>query len=204
MFGSKNTTHATETRIKVGTLIGEGAIFNGDLSAPEAVRVDGTVNGNFTCEKELIVGPSGQIKGNISAQNVVISGTVDGDVSVSGKLEILSTGKLTGNISAKSLVVDEDACFDGRCTMTTSGQVISPVSSTETHEESKTQPPVSAPASDQNTTTYNHEKRYLSQPKEPAKSYGAQTAPKETARPLGGQTYAKDMTKPSINTNKTP
>ncbi len=200
MFGSKNTTHATETRIKVGTLIGEGAVFNGDLSAPEAVRVDGTVNGNFTCEKELIVGPSGQIKGNISAQNVVISGTVDGDVSVSGKLEILSTGKLTGNISAKSLVVDEDACFDGRCTMTTSGQVISPVSSTETTEESKTQPPVS---SDQ-STTYSHEKSYLSQPKEPAKSYGTQTAPNETARALGGQTYAKDMTKPSINTNKTP
>ncbi len=191
MFASKKTTHTTETRTKVGTLIGEGAIFNGDLSAPEAVRVDGTVNGNFTCEKELIIGPSGRIKGNISAQNVVISGTVDGDISVSGKLEILSTGKLTGNIAAKSLVVDEDACFDGRCTMTTSGQITSPLNNAESSEESQAQTTATAPASDQ-SATYNPEKSYLSQPKESTKSYGTQ---KENARPLGGQSYSKDMAK---------
>ena len=114
---NKNTGSSVESRTKVGTLIGEGAVFDGDLRAPVTIRVDGTVNGNCTCEKELIIGPSGQIRGNIAAQNVVISGEVTGDLSVHGKLELLSTGKIVGDIAAKSLVIDEDAYFDGRCTM---------------------------------------------------------------------------------------
>ena len=52
------------------------------------------INGNCTCEKKLILSSDGQIKGNISAQSVIISGKVDGDIVVQGKLEILSTGKL--------------------------------------------------------------------------------------------------------------
>ncbi|MDE6975999.1 MAG: polymer-forming cytoskeletal protein, partial [Lachnospiraceae bacterium] len=107
----------TETRSKIGTLIGAGAVFDGNLSAPETVRIDGIINGNCTCQKELILGAEGEIKGNISAQNVIISGKVDGDIAVQGKLELLSTGRVIGNITAKSLVIDEDAFFDGRCIM---------------------------------------------------------------------------------------
>ena len=118
MFGkSKEASYGTETKAKIGTIIGEGAVFDGNLSAPDSMRIDGTINGNCRCEKELIIGPSGQIRGNIAAQNVVISGEVTGDLSVHGKLELLSTGKIVGDIAAKSLVIDEDAYFDGRCTM---------------------------------------------------------------------------------------
>lgn len=118
----KNKSNASdmEARVKVGTILGDGAVFEGDFKAPEAVRIDGTVNGNCTCEKELIIGKNGHVKGNISAQHVIISGRVDGDIAAQGKLELLSTGKLVGNISARSLVIDEDASFDGRCTMTAS------------------------------------------------------------------------------------
>lgn len=120
---NKNTTTTTETRSKVGTLIGAGAVFDGNLSAPETIRIDGIINGNCTCQKELILGAEGEIKGNISAQNVIISGKVDGDISVQGKLELLSTGRVIGNITAKSLVIDEDAFFDGRCIMASSQAV---------------------------------------------------------------------------------
>lgn len=115
---SKNNNVETEVRVKVSTILGDGAVFEGDLKAPEAIRIDGTINGNCTCEKEVVIGKNGHLKGNISAQNVVISGRVEGDINAMGKLELLSTGKLVGNISARSLVIDEDAFFDGRCTMT--------------------------------------------------------------------------------------
>ena len=115
----KNKNAGADARAKVGTLIGKGAVFDGNLSAPETVRVDGTLNGNCNCKELLIVGVDGKINGDIISQNVIISGRVDGDIEAKGKLELLSTGKLTGNITARSLVVDEDACFDGRCTMTT-------------------------------------------------------------------------------------
>ena len=119
MGKSKNETYTDDARTKVGTVIGAGTSFDGDLASPEAVRIDGVINGNCTCEKKLILSAEGQVKGNISAQSVIISGKVDGDIVVSGKLELLSTGKIAGNITASSIVIDEGACFDGRCTMTT-------------------------------------------------------------------------------------
>lgn len=114
----KNVSSTADTRTVVGTLVGKGAIFDGNLTAPESVRIDGTVNGNCTCDKEMILGPESHIIGNISAQNIIISGKVEGDITAHGKLELLSTGRITGNITARSLVIDEDAFFDGRCTMT--------------------------------------------------------------------------------------
>lgn len=117
---SKNDSYMDDAKTKVGTLIGAGTVFDGDLSSTETVRVDGIVNGNCTCEKKMILSSEAQVKGNINAQSVIISGKVDGDIVVSGKLELLSTGKIAGNITASSLVIDEGACFDGRCTMTAS------------------------------------------------------------------------------------
>lgn len=123
MFGkSKETSYGTEAKAKIGTIIGEGAVFDGNLSAPDSMRIDGTINGNCRCEKELILGAGGTVEGNISAQNIIISGKVTGDIFANGKLELLSTGRISGNVSAKSLVIDENANFDGRCTMTTAQQ----------------------------------------------------------------------------------
>lgn len=123
MFGkSKEASYGTETKTKIGTIIGEGAVFDGNLSAPDSMRIDGTINGNCRCEKELIIGASGAVEGNISAQNLIISGKVHGDIFANGKLELLSTGKILGNIAAKSLVIDENASFDGRCTMAATAQ----------------------------------------------------------------------------------
>lgn len=123
MLGKSKPAAATSTvenqTAKIGTIIGPGAVFKGDISAPEAIRIDGTLTGNCDCKANLILGTEGQIKGNIKAQNVILSGKVVGDVAASGKLELLSTGKLSGNITARSLVIDEDAFFDGRCAMVT-------------------------------------------------------------------------------------
>lgn len=120
MFGkNKNEAFVDDAKTKIGTVIGEGTTFDGDLSSPEAIRVDGIVNGNCHCKMKLILGPNGEIRGNITAQSVIISGKVDGDISVLGKLELFSTGKIAGNITASSLIIDEGAYFDGRCTMTT-------------------------------------------------------------------------------------
>ncbi|MCI8358834.1 MAG: polymer-forming cytoskeletal protein [Lachnospiraceae bacterium] len=117
---NRNKNSSMDLKAKIGTVIGPGAVFDGNFETPESVRVDGTINGNCTCKELLIVGVEGKINGDIHSQNVIISGKVEGDIMASGKLELLSTGKLVGNITARSLVVDEDACFDGRCTMTTS------------------------------------------------------------------------------------
>ena len=124
MMGKNKNTMSAGVRTKVTTVLGAGTVFDGNFKASNTVRVDGTVNGNCTSEEELILGPEGVVKGNVSARNLIISGRVDGDIACLGKLEILSTGKVNGNISARALVIDEGASFDGKCTMTSDGAVL--------------------------------------------------------------------------------
>lgn len=119
MGKNKNSGSMADARMKVGTLIGKGAVIEGNITAPETVRLDGILNGNCECKENLIIGTDGQVNGDITAKNVLISGKVEGDIFANGKIELLSTGKILGNITAKSLVIDENACFDGRCSMTT-------------------------------------------------------------------------------------
>lgn len=117
---NKNADTVSEkAQVTIGTIIGPGAVFNGNLTAPQTIRIDGTLNGDCICKGNLILGADGIIKGNVEAQDVSLSGKVTGDVKANGKLELFSTAKLTGDVTAKSLIVDENACFDGRCTMTT-------------------------------------------------------------------------------------
>ncbi|MCI8430097.1 MAG: polymer-forming cytoskeletal protein [Lachnospiraceae bacterium] len=122
MLGKTRSTAAaaTEPSGKISTIIGPGAVFDGNLASPENIRIDGTVNGNCNCQQKLVVGPEGTVKGNITSQSLMVSGKIDGDVLVHGKLELLSTGNIHGNITTKSLIVDEGGCFDGKCIMTES------------------------------------------------------------------------------------
>ncbi len=122
MIGKNKTTETGYSQEKISTLVGAGAVFNGDITVQDAMRVDGTVNGNCSCKGNFILGSAGVVEGNISAQDVVVSGQVTGDILSTGKLEILSTGRVKGDITARRLVIDEDAHFDGRCVMTSDVQ----------------------------------------------------------------------------------
>lgn len=122
MIGKNKAAEITAGQEKIGTLIGTGAVFNGDIIVQETIRIDGTINGNCTIKGNLILGPEGNVTGNINAQNIMISGKVKGDIVSTGKLEILSTGRVAGDITARRLVIDEDAYFDGRCTMSSDSQ----------------------------------------------------------------------------------
>ena len=123
MFNSKSknqapiATYDTEAE-KVVTLIGPGALCDGPFSARDTTRVDGTINGPVHIDGSLIVGQSGKITGTIVAQNVFLAGEINGTVNCqAGKLEISDTGKLIGDVNTRSLVIDENAIFQGNCSM---------------------------------------------------------------------------------------
>ncbi len=138
----KDTPAMSETSGKIGTIIGPGAIFNGNLNAPETIRIDGTINGNCICGQNLILGQEGRGKGNITACNVMISGKVDGDLVVREKLEVLATGKVVGNVTTRSLIVDDGGCFDGKCTMTEAAGKPAPELIPDKSEDGKTPPEI--------------------------------------------------------------
>lgn len=156
MSKNRKTNSASDTRI--GTLLGKGAVFDGNFTAPENVRIDGIVNGNFKCEGNVILGTDGAVTGDITAQNVIVSGKVEGDIFAHGKLELLSTGKIQGNITARSLVIDEDACFDGRCTMTTAEDALKKKEESDSQSKQSLEEPEKSEPDKEDTSSDGWEK----------------------------------------------
>ncbi len=106
-----------EKQVKIATLIGRETELLGDFSVNGSVRIDGKVSGNVTVSGTLIVGASGSIEGNVSAEAVVIGGEVIGDVTAPAKTELTATAKVLGDIVTNTIVIDENAIFQGKCDM---------------------------------------------------------------------------------------
>ncbi len=117
MLNKKNNVTLENSNFKVGTIVGEGAIFQGNLVVKDTVRVDGEVKGDVRTETVLIVGSKGRIDGNIEADTIFAGGLIKGDLRAKNKTEISATGKIFGDITTKILVIDENAVFQGRCDM---------------------------------------------------------------------------------------
>lgn len=104
-------------KMKICSVLGEGTVIEGDYRTKGAVRLDGVIHGNVTIEGILILGVSGRINGNITALGAVIGGDVIGNLEIRDKLELMSTAKVVGDIVTGGIVIDENALFQGRCSM---------------------------------------------------------------------------------------
>ena len=120
LFNTSKSSDSSDAGLdQITNIIAAGTIIDGPLTTKEGVRVDGTINSNVTVNGSLIVGQEGKIIGAVTATNVFLAGEIQGNISASaGKVEISDTGKLIGDLSAKTLVIDENAVFQGQCTMT--------------------------------------------------------------------------------------
>lgn len=109
-------TEETKT-LRINSILGPGTVLDGNFTAKETTRIEGTVNGDVTSEGTVILGEKGKIKGEVKAKNLIVGGTVDGNITVEGKIEITATGSIKGDIVTKSLIIDENAVFQGNCIM---------------------------------------------------------------------------------------
>lgn len=112
MIGKKETTN-----VKINTILGNGAEFQGDFTTEGSARVDGAVDGNVKASGTLIIGATGRITGNIEVEAAVVGGEVQGNIAASERVELTATAKVLGDISTKVIVIDEHAIFQGRCDM---------------------------------------------------------------------------------------
>ncbi len=98
-------------------LIGAGTSIEGDIQATSDIRIDGTLKGTINTKGKLVVGPSGNIEGEITCQQADISGNVRGKIVVAELLALKATAKLSGEISVGKLAIDPGADFSGTCSM---------------------------------------------------------------------------------------
>ncbi len=85
----------------------------GDIRAEDDIIINGKVNGKVKAKKyDVLLGPRGQLKGNIYGKDVKIRGQMKGEIHATGRVEIAREAKFSGKIISKSVSVERGAYFD--------------------------------------------------------------------------------------------
>ena len=134
MFQKVNKSSAAESSSI--NLIGNGTSITGDINSNGDVRIDGTLKGNISITGKLVVGPSGNIEGNVICQNADISGEIHGKVTVSELLSLKASAKLLGDIITGKISIEPNATFTGSCNM---GAVVKNITNVSEKRQAATQ-----------------------------------------------------------------
>ena len=94
-----------------------GTLIKGSIHAEEDLRIDGKIEGLIECAGKVVVGPQGEIQGDIHCANVDIIGRVTGNLVIKEILSIKSSGDFTGDVITNSLEIEAGAVFNGTCKM---------------------------------------------------------------------------------------
>jgi len=109
--------YETVESIPRDTTIGNGTMIEGIISSRENVCVEGVFKGKIMSDACVIIGETGKVEADITADTVLMSGEVHGNITAKTRLEITSHGKLRGNIKTGGLVIAEGVLFEGNCQM---------------------------------------------------------------------------------------
>jgi cytoskeletal protein CcmA (bactofilin family) len=98
---------------KLESFIGFNSEFNGDITVPGTLRIDGKMIGNVNAGW-IIVGEKAFIKGDLYATGIVVGGRVEGTIKADDLVELKPTAHLYGDIIATKLAIAEGGIFTGR------------------------------------------------------------------------------------------
>lgn len=135
MFGNtKNSgseTSQSPASKGINTLV-IGTRVEGNITAQNDIRIDGTVEGILNCKGKLIIGQDGKVEGQAICQNAVIEGSFKGELTVQEILDVRENANVVGEIKTGKLNVASGAVFNGNCDM---GQKIKsiPSNNSESH-----------------------------------------------------------------------
>jgi cytoskeletal protein CcmA (bactofilin family) len=87
--------------------------INGDVVSDGDIQLDGAVQGNVR-SRNLIIGETGSVTGEVSADSVRVLGKVVGPIK-SKAVVLAKTANVTGEVRHESLTIDAGAFIDGHC-----------------------------------------------------------------------------------------
>jgi cytoskeletal protein CcmA (bactofilin family) len=89
----------------------------GNIITKDDMRFDGTITGDISSQKKLVVGAEAVINGNVRCGNIDSQGQIQGDVVCEEKVILRANSRLKGNITTRSLEIEPGAFFEGTCGM---------------------------------------------------------------------------------------
>jgi cytoskeletal protein CcmA (bactofilin family) len=99
------------------SVIANGMRIMGDVESNGIIKVEGIIEGAVRGARQLLLGRSGVVHGDIHAGDAVLGGKVVGAVIATERVEIQGTASVEGDIHTKSIVVFEGGSINGSVRM---------------------------------------------------------------------------------------
>ncbi len=100
------------------SVIGKGSIFEGSFYVEGDLQIDGTFEGELKTKGALAVGPSGKVKTNLHAKDVLVEGIVIGNIHADRFAKLESSGEVFGNIVAPIIELAKGVIAKGKINIT--------------------------------------------------------------------------------------
>lgn len=117
-------------------LIGNGTSIQGDIVCEGDIRIDGQVNGLVSTKAKIVVGPEGEITGDLVCQSADILGKVTGIIKVDDLLFLKGNATIKGDIYTAHFEMEPTVKFNGRCYMDPA-DAPAPGSSSDKHADTR-------------------------------------------------------------------
>lgn len=96
------------------SVIGVGIAVHGNIEASVDLQIQGKVEGDVRCGT-LLLGESGEIRGNVTAERVRVAGTIQGSVDTTD-LAIEASARVNGDLSYTRIRIANGAVVHGKLT----------------------------------------------------------------------------------------
>lgn len=101
----------------IKTFIAEEVSIKGEIKSQGSIRIDGFLDGHLDVKGDLYIGNTGDVKGEVRADNVFVGGKVEGNIHASGKVDISSSGQVFGDVKCSIITIDEGGIMEGTTSM---------------------------------------------------------------------------------------
>lgn len=121
--GNKNKTTGTASAPKKRvppSIISEDLVITGNLSSEGEIQIDGTVKGDIQ-SKDLLVGETAHIQGQVVAEAIRVHGKVDGQIKALN-VSLAKSAHVVGDILHDNLSIETGAFLEGHCKRLVDGE----------------------------------------------------------------------------------
>lgn len=96
-------------------VIGELSFFQGNIEFSGQIRIDGKYEGQELVVEHLVIGRTGKIKSNITANTVVVEGVIIGNIEAKTRVMLMPTAAILGDIKTPELIIQNGVVLEGKC-----------------------------------------------------------------------------------------
>lgn len=130
---NKGTAAMTSAGSSSTNSIVGGTSIEGTIIANSDIRIDGSLKGILDCKGRVIIGPEGNVDGEVICVNAVIEGKFSGKLKVKEQLNVKETASINGDVQTNKLLVQPGAVYNVTCSM--GGQTLKAFSGKENLEK---------------------------------------------------------------------